>query len=533
LGFALSTLSISPAKSADDVVINELRYDPSGADSGREYVELFNPTARAIDLDPSFRIERGNGAAPDQWTAFWHGDGTRLGPGEWLVIGDDPRADHTATPALQNGPDACRIVRGSAIVDVVGWGDLQFAEYYEGLPAADPSPGLLARKPDGLDRDLNSEDFVASLRESPGGQNFPDLLMIVTPAEPPFTPRLIHDAEAHAVVFSLRSEGLIAIEAGAAGIRDRVSGAEWVLSERLLPGGEREGKLPMPGRAAGVYELLLDPWLTGGHAEPARRMRYRVGAGPVIVSEIQARPGKDEPEWLEIFLEEVPNDLAGWILADEAGTRGVVAQSSGAAGRFRVLTASVGPLLRVYPALDPAVVCSVSPWPSINDGGETVVLISPDSLTSDAVSFEATGAERGQSIERVSERLSSRDPAAWAYAPTGPTPGAVNGAHADPPEEPTLSVVPHVLEHEGATISFHLGVGVGHLRLDVVDPVGNRRGTLLDRAHASGRGGIHWDGRMEGERLPPGLYYVVATLEEASGRRSIRRTALAIGWGER
>ncbi len=515
----------------DGVVVNELLYDPAGSDAGHEYVEILNATQETATLDASWRLERGNGSGPDQWTVFWSGDGTRLEPGAFLVIGDDPRADRTVTPALQNGPDACRLMRDQTLVDAVGWGSLQYPEYFEGRAASDPAYGLLARRPDGKDTDINADDFVPATRETPGEINFPSRLMVITPDEPMLSPVLPRSAEGCRIGFVVRSEGLMSFEPGEAGVREPLSGAEWPLAERLSPGGVQVGTLPLPGRGAGVHEVLLHPWSIHGDAGPALRLRYRVDLGPLVFSEIQARPQDGEPEWIEIARRDGEElELAGWSVIDGSGTRGVISARPTASGRFLLFAASPGPLFRTYPALDPATVLPLEPWPALNDAGETLMLVSPDSLVSDMVDFKASQAPRGVTLERVNERLHSRDPAAWVVAPKGPTPGSPNGAHAEPPEEPSLTVTPRVVGPSGATIGFHLGPTTGRLRLVVLDAAGNERGTLLERENAAGRGGLHWDGRAEGKRLPPGLYYLVALLESDDGTRVVRRTSLAMAW---
>ena len=57
---------------------------------------------------------------------------------------------------------------------MVGWGALEYAEYYEGDPAADVSAGwALARVPDGVDTDSNAADFLARAYPTPGATNAP------------------------------------------------------------------------------------------------------------------------------------------------------------------------------------------------------------------------------------------------------------------------------------------------------------------------------------------------------------------------
>jgi hypothetical protein len=513
------------------VVINEVRYDPPGADAGGEYVELLNPGPAEVVLGPDWRLERGNGSAPGQWTSFWVGDGTVLQTGERLAVGDDPRAARPSTPALQNGPDACRLVRDVEVVDLVGWGELAYPEYFEGRPAEDPALGLIARKPDGLDRDANADDFVATVLETPGEPNFRRFALLVESLDPPLDPLLPLPGEPFRVRFVVRSEGLESIGAGMGGVLERMTGRAWRLETELPPGARRDGEIELPGRGGGVHIAVLDAWVDGEEALEDAAVRFRVGSGPVVLSEIQARPREGEPEWIEVVAragEAV--DLTGWSIVDAAGGRGLIAGSSLLEGDPLVLTESRDRFLGVHPQLTPERVLGVAGWPTLNDTGETLALVAADSVLSDAVAFDAAGAEPGQSLERVHPEIPSQDPAAWVLAPRGATPGGRNGAHAEPLEREGLQVIPEVVGGDGAEIRFHLGPGAGTLRLDLYDAAERHRGVILERHDAAGRGGIHWDGRVEGRDLGPGLYFLVLRFTTTGGAERTERCAVAIGW---
>jgi hypothetical protein len=513
------------------VVINEVRYDPPGNDAGGEYVELLNAGPADMELGPDWRLERGNGSAPGQWTSFWVGDGTVLRVGERLVVGDDPRATRPSTPALQNGPDGCRLVRGADVVDRVGWGELAYPEYFEGRPAEDPALGLIARRPDGLDRDVNADDFVATVLETPGEPNFRRFALIVESVDPPLDPLLPLSGEPFRVRFAVRSEGLESIGAGMGGVQERMSGRAWRLEAELPPGARRDGEVELPGHARGVHVAVLHAWLDGEDAGDDAAIRFRVGSGPVVLSEIQARPREGEPEWIEVVGRAGDAvDLTGWSIVDAAGGRGVIAGSPPFEAAPIVLTESRDRLLGLYPGLSPEQVLGVAGWPTLNDTGETLALVAADSVLSDAVAFDASDADPGQSLERVHPEIESRDPAAWVLAPRGATPGGRNGAHAEPPDREGLQVIPEVVGEDGAEIRFHLGPGTGTLRLDLYDAAERHRGAILERHDAAGRGGIHWDGRVEGRDLGPGLYFLVLRFTTTGGGERTKRCAVAIGW---
>ncbi|MGM5488735.1 MAG: hypothetical protein ACQESG_07330 [Nanobdellota archaeon] len=139
------------------ILISGVNYNPTGADDGHEWVEIHND-GDAVSL-ANVTLETGNGVSEDSWTWEWTGGTEVLGKDEYLLIGEEavvPTPDIVTNLDLQNGPDGVR-VRGPAFEDVVGWGEHQFSEYYEGSPAPEDE-GPLVRT--GADSDDNSVDFA-------------------------------------------------------------------------------------------------------------------------------------------------------------------------------------------------------------------------------------------------------------------------------------------------------------------------------------------------------------------------------------
>ena len=218
------------------LVINEILPDPAGSDAGHEFVEFLNTGLELVDLsDVEFQFA--NGAEGPVWQTRWRGTaGLVLAPGDRFLLvdrtwADSPPGDAAATLALQNGPDAVRLVRADEVLDLVGYGALTDPLLSEGEPAV-LVPGLaLARRPDGADTGSNRDDFTTA-QPTPGALNFRrwsaqgrDLVL-----EPP---SLARAGEAVTVRLTLHNDGL----------------EPWPAVDVLLTGGCGGGRRP-PGRAA-------------------------------------------------------------------------------------------------------------------------------------------------------------------------------------------------------------------------------------------------------------------------------------------
>lgn len=175
-------ISANPDSTA--VVINEVLYDPAGADSGFEFVELYNPTEQPVQLS-GFIIETGNGAEVNSWKIGWTGTSSDLiMPNSYFLIGESSvDADAQSTLDLQNGPDSVRLVFNNSVVDLVGYGNLAFVEYFEGSPALDTSEGYSLSRIEGVDSDNNADDFYV-IEPSPQKSNSNMMLLQINVENP-------------------------------------------------------------------------------------------------------------------------------------------------------------------------------------------------------------------------------------------------------------------------------------------------------------------------------------------------------------
>jgi Lamin Tail Domain len=165
------------------IQINELLPNPSGTDSGSEWVELYNSGSSAVDLS-GWWLEAGTSASGGYSADDLFPEGTTLAPGEWLLIGqaDVVGAELSLGVTLGNdttNADALRLVDCNGLTaDTVIWGGANTEGWLDdlGMVAAAIAPvpvegASLERVEDGLDTEDLSLDFAVADYNSPGLSN--------------------------------------------------------------------------------------------------------------------------------------------------------------------------------------------------------------------------------------------------------------------------------------------------------------------------------------------------------------------------
>ena len=363
---------------ASSLVINEVCYDPPGADGGAEFVEIFNPAGEAVPLDGA-RLEFANGAGDVRWLVRWQaGPADSLAPGGcWLVVDEDWQgtpAQVVVSLQLQNGPDAIRLVRPDGTCDVVGWGDLDAPELYEGAPATDVSGLALARRPDGHDTDHNHVDLQPA-DPTPGALNWPEFAPRVVAWS--WQPPMLEAADLPLLArLEIRNEGRADLLGH--GLRLAV-GQVW--SEVSLPATAPDSSVSLtlqlsPGQSGAVG---ASAWFWSSVVAETLGFdlgRVQIGPADLQLAEVMAAPAAGG-EWCEIVnTGSVPRSLVDLQLRDEDGAwRGLpdltLAPGDGVllAQDGQALADWLGELARSGVALpcEPDAPVDLSGWPSLNN----------------------------------------------------------------------------------------------------------------------------------------------------------------------
>ncbi|MHB8078662.1 MAG: lamin tail domain-containing protein [Candidatus Krumholzibacteriia bacterium] len=555
-----ATVLVVPSCAAAAIVLNEVLYDPAGADAGREFVELFNPGPRAVCL-AGYRIETANGAdASPVWSTRWTGAAAdTIGPGGWFLVVDtgwagSPAGAATATLALQNGPDALRLVRPGAGVDRLGYGALGAPEFYEGTPHPGVRSGQsLARRPDGRDTDDNATDWVARDLPTPGQPNFATRAVSVESltAEPP---ALATAGWPVTVALRLRNDGLEPLPAGltrllALPVREGAarpeSTAAWL--EAIGSGEARVLSFTWTPAAEGRRRLLLttSPDSCGpGLSVPAGD--YQVGPAGPYLSEVMAAPLPGGGEWVEVGNggeQECALDALKW--RDEDGAWRRLPARVLAPGELVVLTADLSRLLAWWrgAAREGDMACGAASlaeraleptgaWPSLNNSppegrafADRLQLADSAGTVLDCVVIGADGlaVPAGRSLERAWLRPRGHPARNWgpSSAAAGATPGCPNALSlaAPPAAAPALRPNPFV-PAAGAVLHVQFALAGPECAWEarIFDLWGRHVRDLGGDALGPGARDAVWDGRDDdGEAVASGGYVVVVRRFAADG----------------
>jgi len=504
-------------------ILAEVLYDAAGDDSGREFVELFNPGSATASL-AGLRIEAGDGAGPGRWSLRWTGAALdTIPPGARFVIGGalvTPAPERIATLDLQNGPDAVRLVWPDGATEVLGYGMPLAAEYFCGAPASDAPAGLsLARIPDGADHGSNAADFVPSV-PSPGAPNQVALDLACVRGSLVLSPEQPAVGVPSRLACTIENRGTAFLNAGAAVLAVSEAGAELARAPApaIAAGESARVAIELPALSAGRHALEARVALDGDQraANDTDTLAIRVGAGPLEITEIQFHPAAGEGEWVEVRARESGVELEQFTLSDRSGARAALPATSPAIGPgdFALLAQDRAALLAHFGgALDSSRVLEVSPWDALNnsdgDSGtaDAVVLRGTDGLPCDRVEYSARGVPAGEPIElsALGWGLDS-DPGGTPLAPP----------REPPPQPERFRVTPRrIRAGMTPTLGWALPWPRARLSVQIFDLAGRRISSDSGRL-VSGRGEVRL------ASLPgPGVYLVAFHAVEESGPGAI------------
>lgn len=517
--------------SSPNVVINEVFYDPQGSDTGQEFVELYNPSDQPVCLS-GWAFETGNGSYEQRWKLEWEGtEADTIPPGEFFVIGEEylgPEADLVTDLDLQNGPDGCRLTSFDGSMDVLGWGDLVFTEYYEGQPCNEVASGSsIGRDPDGRDTDRNLEDFAPFKRPSPGDYN-----------HPPFDLGLARAAMSRYTTTSGSRIDIVCCIANC-GTQACGSGAKvfaavgpyadsTILTGDLTPGGlfDVVVRPAYPGEGLHMVRVWHRSEFDRWHDNDSLVTTIVLPPSPVVVNEIMFSPGSRDCEWVELLNAGFTVlNLKSWTLEDQCGRPRTITKDDLLLepGAYLLLVEDEEVFAMAHQDPDPCFLRPEGGWPTLNDKdgplgiADMVVIRDCRGTTVDSAVYRERWSGPGVSIERIDPRQPSPNPANWSphYGSGQGSPGRANSVSFQVGDgRGILSLSPEAFTPDGNGMNDFLAVKVSFpeaclVRLGVFDLAGNMVCSLIDGEVVEVSRTTFWNGDgTGGKRLATGVYLI-------------------------
>ncbi len=552
----ISFLFLTSDTAVAGLVINEFLPDPHGADAGQEFVELLNTGPGSINLE-GVEFQFANGSVGPEWTTRWVCSTQRwLDQGERFLLVDrnwmgNQSGDAEVWLGLQNGPDAIRLLTGSEVLDLVGYGPLTDAGMMEG-GAADVSVGLsLMRKPDGQDTDENHLDFTSG-EPTPGEVNFRNHeIEVISVAMDPTS--LAEPGVSVLLEVTLRNTGLLNLPPGQAHLVLRLGNGETTPLLDTFFAGCSSGEtcqllMEMLPLAAGRFSVLLQLGVADTELSLEVDLgKFQVGSAGVFLSEILSTPSSHQGEWIEIQAGGETINTGNLCIRDEEGDWRylpdvelqpgqflMVAQDSAALEDWHLNNLSQGlvldcPLIQIQQSLRQL----SGAWPSLNNSppesrayADRVYLADEEGIV-DQVTLPAEheGTDfRGKSWERMSHDPLSFRWKSWrpCVAAAGGTPGCRNSVAQDGVAAGVLEIVPPLLDaamgESIVHVRFLLEPGEVGWHVEVYDLWGAIVRDLGGGDTGAGPGDLIWDGRDDhGQMVENGGYVVLLLKSRADG----------------
>jgi hypothetical protein len=245
-----------------------------------------------------------------------------------------------------------------------------------------------------------------------------------------------------------------------------------------------------------------------------------VGSNPecMAINEIMPRPRTGEPEWIELWnagSEEI--DLEGWSIMDATATKPCVICESQVripANGFVVIASHSIPWTFFQ---SPEYLLIPKSFPILNDDGDWIKLFDAAGIEIDQIHYTGTQlGEAGQSLERISVDMESNDPSNWTPCPAweGATPGKINSVYSnDGNDSVGLIASPNPFSPDGdgyedlMGLAYNLPSGAYRLDLRIFDLQGRCIRSLRSGVLSSSKETQQWDGKDDEGRLAPiGMY---------------------------
>jgi hypothetical protein len=238
---------------------------------------------------------------------------------------------------------------------------------------------------------------------------------------------------------------------------------------------------------------------------------FNNNALPFVVNEIMYAPANDEPEWLELKINDFIPQLEEIIIAVDDDSMTVPLSDSD----YILLTGSYEDAYFLETYYNLSNIPIYYGLGSLSNNGEIITI--SDNYGNIIESFEYlpewNNDLSGASIERVNPNLEA-NPENWGTCISGATPGAENSIFVQVlPSSSHLSIKPNPFspyKEERTIISFKLPEVLSSVTLRIFDLKGRMINKLMNQQLQASEGEFIWDGKdKSGKKLPIGVYIIL------------------------
>jgi hypothetical protein len=392
---------------AQNVVINEVLYDPVGPDSGFEWLELYNCSDLPVDLE-NWKIQKAGTSFTDVFTF----PSITILPNGFLLIGEAnvPDTDITTTLAFQNGgteTDGIRIVSADgSYTDTV----LYDSPNSNNLPDDLHNPGIyfapdviagntLARKYDGIDTNNCETDFFECTLPTPGSSNFYPIdlaLNLLTLTESGNVFYLNAEVQNLSTEYVDNSEAELEISINNTPYQSlslpQLPPLQTIQYSCILGSIEEEYFI-----VKAFINYIYDNQLENNY----QSLSHLASASPIILNEVFFKPQNTPQEWIEIYNRSSCGYLVdNWKIIDAAGGEidiyGFLSPKD-----FLVVCTDELALQSTYPNLDLEKVIVSPIWTALNNTTESLIIRDDHTTVFDSLYYNGSQCPYDFSLERV------------------------------------------------------------------------------------------------------------------------------------
>ncbi len=395
---------------SQNVVINEVLYDPEGSDGGYEWIELYNNSDSVVNL-AGWRFEK---AGSEFETVFifdpigWF----PIEPNAYFLIGEEfvPNCDLIENLAFQNGgtaTDGIRLISADTLyTDTV----LYDSPNTNNLPDDVSNPGLyfavdvaggnsLARVQNGVDSDNCELDFFECSDPTPGEPNFYPIDLAIYELE-----LTLNNDEywLQTEVFNLSTQNVDNLTASLEiTVNSSSYGSYYLPAIPALGSVAFTQQISLPAMEYCVVEVevifLYDNELGNNFAATS----ILLDENPILINEILFKPESSNQEWIEIYNRSACAYVVDNLQIMDASGGIISFNGSLQPNSFLVICQDANLLFQTYSNCDQNLVVEAIDWTSLNNTEETLILMDEFGTVFDSLSYNGNNCPANYSFERV------------------------------------------------------------------------------------------------------------------------------------